>query len=265
MPEGPEVKLFVDKLNINYINQTVKKTNILSGRFLKKNLDISIIENKKVLSISCKGKFIWFDFGDIVLFNTLGMTGSWGKSKTKHSRIEFVFADDSYLYFNDMRSFGTLSVSDHSSLKKKLRSIGPDMLSDPPDESNFIKIMRKHNGKNICKTLMSQNVVSGIGNYIKAESLWLSCINPFAQISSLTDTNLAKLYYAVLFTIRSSYASQGATLKTYYTFDNEKGTYGDYLYVYGKKLDYNGYKVEKSETPDKRTTHYVKERQTIGN
>lgn len=264
MPEGPEVKLFVDKLSSNYKNRTIKKTNILSGRFLKHGLDLSIIENKKVLSVSCKGKFIWFDFGDIVLFNTLGMTGSWGKTKTNHSRVEFIFDDNSCLYFNDMRSFGTLSVNDHSLLKNKLKSIGPDMLSDPPCERKFIEIMRKHNNKNICKALMSQNIVSGIGNYIKAESLWLSRINPFAGISCLTDENLINLYYAILFTIRSSYESQGATLRTYYTFDNEKGTYGDYLYVYGKKSDYNGYKVEKVETPDKRTTHYVKERQVIG-
>lgn len=265
MPEGPEVKLFVDKLDDKYKGKTIKKINILSGRFLKKNVDFSVIDNKLINSINCKGKFIWFDLGELVLFNTLGMSGSWGTTKSNHSRLEFEFKDsEERLYFTDIRSFGTLDIKNKVDLVKKLKSIGPDMLSNPPTSKEFIDILRKKPENNICVSLMSQNIISGVGNYIKAETLWLSCINPFAKIKDLTDDNLNTLYYAILFVIRSSYVSQGATLKSYYTFDDEKGSYGDFLYVYGKKRDYNNYKVIKSETPDKRSTHYVKERQVIG-
>lgn len=266
MPEGPEVRLFVDNINKHFKNKTIKIVRPISGRFIKKPVEmINNLSSKVIENISCKGKFIWFEVEELVIFNTLGMTGSWSRNKTDHTRIEIHFIDtEDILYFNDIRSFGTFQVKNKNDLHKKLKSIGPDMLSLPPTSKEFIKILRKRNVKNICDVLMNQNNISGIGNYIKAESLWLSCINPFATIENLTDDILNVLYYAVLFVIRSSYASQGATLQTYYTFDNEKGEYGDFLYVYGKRLDYNGFKIIKVETPDKRTTHYVKERQTLG-
>ena len=262
MPEGPEVKLFVDKLK-NYENKKIRSINFMSGRFLKKSSDISAFIGQKFNSISCKGKFIWFECKEDIIFNTLGMTGSWSLSNTQHSRISVEFESDEVIYFNDMRSFGTFQVKNRKELDKKLKSIGPDMLSDPPPDKDFIKRLRKKNNKNICEVLMNQSVISGIGNYIKAESLWLSRIYPFAAIKDLTDDNLRSLYYAVLFVIRSSYASQGATLQTYYTFDDEKGSYVDQLYIYGKNKDWHGYDVIKTETPDKRTTHYSR-RQTIG-
>lgn len=192
------------------------------------------------------------------------MTGSWGTRQGTHSRIQISFADNSSIFFNDIRSFGTFQVKTKVELNKKLKSIGPDMLSSPPRFDNFLSIMRKKSNKNICDAIMSQNIISGVGNYIKAESLWLSRIFPFAQIKDLTDDHLKLLYYAILFVINASYKSQGATLQTYYTFDDEKGSYVDNLYVYGRKKDFNGFDVIKAQTPDKRTTHYVKVRQING-
>lgn len=262
MPEGPEVKLFVDKLK-NYENKKIRSINFMSGRFLKKSPDISVFIGRKFDNISCKGKFIWFECESNIIFNTLGMTGSWSLTRTQHSRISIEFETNELIYFNDIRSFGTFQVKIKDDLNKKLKTIGPDMLSAPPSCKDFTSILRKKDNKNICEVLMNQNVVSGIGNYIKAESLWLSRINPFASIKDLTDDHLQALYFAVLFVIRNSYASQGATLQTYYTFDDEKGSYVDQLYIYGKKKDWHGYDVMKAETPDKRTTHYSR-RQTIG-
>lgn len=262
MPEGPEVKLFVDKLK-NYENKKIKNIQILSGRFIKKPIDFSYFIGKSFKKISCKGKFIWFECEEKVIFNTLGMTGSWGNTLNNHSRICIEYLSGEKIYFNDIRNFGTLHIKSNHELLKKLNSIGYDMLSKPPDILTFVRSFRKNNNKNICVALMNQNIVSGIGNYIKAESLWLSRIYPFALIKDLTDKNLEILYYSVLFVINESYKSQGATLKTYYTFDNESGTYTDKLYVYGRKTDWHGLPVIKKETPDKRTTHFT-ERQTIG-
>lgn len=263
MPEGPEVKQFVDNLNHNFRYFMIKSVNVLSGRYLKKSIDnLNSLVNKEIKSFNCKGKFIWIDLDDVIIFNTLGMTGNWSREKTKHSRIEFTFYENDTLYFNDIRNFGTFQVKTRNDLEKKLKSIGPDMLSDPPD--NFVSLMRKKNNKNICEVLMNQNVISGVGNYIKAESLWYSRINPHAIIKDLTDENLDTLDKAIRFVINKSYDEQGASIQSYYTFDGESGNATQGFVVYGKDKDYNGHNVIKEETLDKRTTHWVKERQTIG-
>ena len=263
MPEGPEVKLYVDKLNKLYSNETIESVNILSGRYLKKPIDnLSSLSGQKVLSVNCKGKFIWFELQRNIIFNTLGMTGSWSRVNKTHSRIKITFSNGDHVYFNDIRNFGTFHVKTREELVKKLKSIGPDMLSNPPH--NFIQIMRKRDNKNICEVLMKQNIISGVGNYIKAESLWLAKINPHATISNLSDKDLMRLELAILQVIKESYKSQGASLKTYTNFDNEEGEATDFFNVYSKKLDVLGNKVIKEETPDKRTTHWSPARQVFG-
>ena len=263
MPEGPEVKLYVDKLDRLYSKNRIKSVKVLSGRYAKKPIqDISLIEGQKILSVNCKGKFIWFELEKNIIFNTLGMTGSWSRVNKTHSRIRINFSNDDHVFFNDIRNFGTLHIKRKDDLRKKLKTIGPDMLSNPPH--NFIQIMRKKNNKNICDVLMKQNIVSGIGNYIKAESLWLSKINPHASISSLSDNDLRRLELAIRKVITESYRSQGASLKTYTNFDNEEGEATDFFNVYSKKIDTLGNQVLKEETPDKRTTHWSPTRQVFG-
>ena len=88
MPEGPEVKLFVERLNQNFRYYMIKSVNVLSGRYVKKPIPgIESLLGKEIESFNCKGKFIWMDLGDVVVFNTLGMTGNWSREKSKHSRI----------------------------------------------------------------------------------------------------------------------------------------------------------------------------------
>lgn len=263
MPEAPEVKLFVDKLNSFYKEKTIDKVEILSGRYVKKPIEkIETLSGKTIKSFNCKGKFIWIDIDKIIVFNTLGMTGSWNKFKTKHSRIEISFKDGDNLYFNDIRNFGTFQIKTPLDLEKKLKSIGPDMLSNPPND--FISRLRKYNHKNICEVLMNQSIISGVGNYIKAESLWYSRINPHSFIKDLTEENLNTLDKAIRFVMNKSYQEQGASIQSYYTFDGESGNAVEGFVVYGKNYDYNRKPVLKETTLDGRTTHWVKERQTFG-
>ena len=263
MPEGPEVKLYVDKFNQQYASKTIKSVNILSGRYSKNPIkNINTLVGQKLLSVGCKGKFIWFNLTENAIFNSLGMTGSWSRVEKTHSRIKITFDDDDVVYFNDIRNFGTFQIKTKDELTKKKKSIGPDMLNDPPH--NFIEILRKKNNKNICEVIMNQKVVSGVGNYIKAESLWLAKINPHSTIKNLTDNDLKRLELAIREVITKSYKSQGASLKTYTNFDNETGEATDFFKVYSKKFDSLGNKVIKEETPDKRTTHWSRDRQIFG-
>lgn len=220
------------------------------------------MSGKTIKSFNCKGKFIWIDIGETIVFNTLGMTGSWNKYKTDHSRIGIYFKDGDKLYFNDIRNFGTFQLKTSAELARKLKSIGPDMLSNPPDD--FVSRLRKHNNKNICEVLMNQKVISGVGNYIKAESLWYSRINPHAMLKDLTDENLETLDKAIRFVINKSYQEQGASIKSYYTFEGNTGDAVQGFVVYGRDKDYNGHQVIKETTLDKRTTHWVKNRQVLG-
>ena len=66
------------------------------------------------------------------MYTTLGMTGNFKLQPSKHTRIAFYFDDDSAIYYNDQRNFGTIKfVFDDKDHQKEIDSIGPDMLNNP--------------------------------------------------------------------------------------------------------------------------------------
>src|SRR5690606_32414205 len=64
--------------------------------------------------VKAYGKIIIFDFGDIFLLSSLGMTGGWFyEIPTKHLRFALIFEMEGKtlpLYYKDMRYFGRVKV-----------------------------------------------------------------------------------------------------------------------------------------------------------
>tara|TARA_A100001015_G_C14800676_1_gene636799 strand:- start:120 stop:716 length:597 start_codon:yes stop_codon:yes gene_type:complete len=185
MPEGPEVKYLVDKLNRKLKNKVLKKINIKGGRYMKhgppKNFNKFIKELPlKIESVNCKGKFIYFNFidSDFSMWNTLGMSGWWINNDEKHSNLEFIY-DDKVIYFNDVRNFGTFTFCNKNNLDKKLNTLGADILNEIDEFEIFKKrIDRKRNDAFIASAILDQKVSAGVGNYIRAEALYVAKISP---------------------------------------------------------------------------------------
>ena len=196
----------------------------------------------RAVGVGVHGKFIyWILEKEFSIWNTLGMTGSWSTEEHAHNRLKFVFSGGDILYFRDQRNFGTLKfVRGKHQLIEKLQSLGPDMLSGEVSTEEFIEILRRKNKLNICKVLMNQSVICGIGNYVKADSLWLAGINPHSTISNLSDAELEKLKEAIQKVLRESYSSGGATIRTYQNLSGEKGGYSEKFLVYNRKIDAAG-------------------------
>lgn len=270
MPEGPETKRFVDQLNHVLKGHSLNKIKILSGRYTKHGdpdgfAPFESLLPLKIQEISCKGKFIYWTFEgtESNIWNTLGMTGSWVIQPThKHKRLEFLVTDfngiNRSIYFADIRNFGTLKFSDsNKELLKKLNSIGPDMLSAPPSLREFESIIYSQGSKNLCRVLMDQSIVSGVGNYVKAESLYLARLSPYRSCASLSRDEIDLLYISIKNILTESYASGGSTLKTYKDLYGNVGSYSGRFLIYGKKTDPIGNPVSTVETDDGRTTHWV--------
>jgi len=195
------------------------------------------------------------------MWNTLGMTGGWTTKNSKYEKVKFSFQDmEKELTFYDIRNFGTIKFSSSKSeLKRKLASIGYDMLSSPPGLLIFKNLIHKNGNENITKFLMNQKYISGIGNYIKSEALYAAKISPYRLCSSLSHDDCERLYNAIIFIINASYNSGGATIKNYLNFNGEIGAFT--FKVYGLRTDPYGNSVVTCTTKDGRTTHWVPEMQ----
>ena len=267
MPEGPEVKSMVLQLNKFLSGKTLHQIVLHSGRYSKKSPDnfndfIKILP-LKILEVRNKGKFIWFQFeGGWTMWNTLGMTGGWNLSKSKHSHYEFILGNGESIWFNDMRNFGTIKFcSNDNDFRKKIGSLGPDVLEPEFTLDVFTKIMTqvKLKDKTIPEIFMNQKYLSGIGNYLKSEILYESKISPLRTLEFLSQKDLEILFKNIVKISNNSLKAGGATIRNYSNIDDETGKYVFQFKVYQQKKDPYGFNVIKIETKDKRTTHWVKE------
>ena len=160
------------------------------------------------------------------------------------------------LFFVDPRHFGTIKfTSDPKEHAAKLRSLGPDVLEDPPLTPELFAeriLMKPH--RTISEALMDQRCVSGIGNYLKAECLYRSGISPIRVVVHLEPAEIEKLWAEVILASRESYSDQGASIRTYKTVDDSNGSGQFQFRVYGKKQCPSGHTTRRDETPDGRAS-----------
>jgi formamidopyrimidine-DNA glycosylase len=282
MPEGPEILLTAQYLNKCLLNKEIGNIEVLSGRYVKNKLVglNKLVYPLKVLNVSSKGKFLWFNLVDnnsepVYLMNTFGLTGMWTNEFDEYSRvrIDLVKSDKSY-YYSDMIGYGTLKiVFTKKELDKQLNKLAPDILQSNMSASQMVELIEdfikntKKRDTNIVKVLMDDQgaILSGIGNYLIAEILYDAKINPHRNIDELNEQELKNLVKSIRKVTKNSYVN-GATE---YTKHFKKEIYEEYFKdvkitktfnfkVYKQEKDPKGNKVIKDTIIKGRTIHWVK-------
>ena len=261
MPEAPEVRSMAMSLAKLWSGKTLKEVEILSGRYTKKPpTGLDMFEASlptKVIGVGVHGKFSYAILeNETFAWFTMGMTGSWTREQTKYSRIKFSF-EGFDTYYTDIRNFGTVKfVRGKHKMIEKLESLGHDLIAEDMDNEEFIIRMNAKAKWPICKAIMDQSIIAGVGNYIKADSLWLARLSPNRLVGDCTDEELINLKDCIRRVMLESFNSGGATIRTYKNIDGEEGDYGNRFLVYGRKEDIDGNPVVREETKDGRATYW---------
>lgn len=274
MPEAPELAYSRDRLK-----KLIEGRNILelspgiSGRYSKKlpngmeNL-ISIMNGAPALieEVGTKGKFMWWRIqvpGDLDIHFahiTYGMSGAWQTNPTKHTAfvVEYgtskVTRDSQYLYFNDPRHFGTIKfIKGKKEHEKKLKTLGPCVLNENITPEIFAKNLLKKPDRVISESFLDQSLLSGVGNYLRAEILYRSGISPWRCVTDITAEEYVKLCNDTIDISKESYQSQGATISTYRTVDGSKGTTQFNFKVYSRNTCPLGHLIHRQAGNEGRT------------
>jgi formamidopyrimidine-DNA glycosylase len=162
------------------------------------------------------------------------------------------------IYFNDPRHFGTIKfVQGKDQLNNKLTELGWDPLQDDLNKNSPWLISKlSKTSKPIGQVLMDQSLFSGVGNYIRAEALYLAKMSPWRPANQISKDDAVMLFQNCIDVMQESYQHQGATIQTYKTVYGEEGRYSSCFKVYGKKVDPLGNQIIKEDTPDGRTIHW---------
>jgi len=296
MPEVIEIRKYADFLKKKIKNKDLNELNILKGRYTKKPFEMYNIKNifpLKVIDIKTKGKFLYFILeNNYYFYSTLGLRGGWVYYSIEKNNYKFpILIDyinknklDSYkkvalnnlnielkidngtLYYYDTLSFGTFKiVKDENDLIKKLKSIGPDIMEEDTTFNLFKEqILKKKNlEKYIGNILIDQKSISGMGNYLRADILWLSKISPFRKVKDLNNNELKLIYKnAKLLTWGDYDYKKGIDLGYIHKNDKLPKDYERNFFAYGSEYDINGNKIitEKlHEGSQERTIYWVPE------
>lgn len=287
MPEINEVKRYADFLRTKMMGKLVEEIKILKGRYKTHepfDLYKDIVKKLplKVVAVESKGKFIYIMLeDDYYIFNTLGLTGGWCFYDTKYHYVEQYYEDKhdksrlnnlnvefkingGSVYFYDQLSYGTLKgIKGVKELNKKLNSLGPDIMDLTTTFSIFKnQITKKSNLKKpIGNVIVNQKIISGIGNYLRSDALWMSKINPFRDVNTLDNNELLLIYKNVILLTWGDYDRKKAIkLKLINKTSKLPADYGRNFFVYKEEKDIHGHNVvvnELYEGSQKRMIYWV--------
>lgn len=204
---------------------------------------------------------------------TLGMSGRFlneerHEADPRHARwyLSLLMKDGSQrkLYYHDMRNFGTVKFClSAQALSKKLDSLGLDILDRNTTEDDFVQLVeRQKSDLNVCKLLMNQSKLSGVGNYILAEGLYRSGIDPFASLSETNEEQQRRLFRELQSIAFESYDAQGLSRPggSYRDTDGKRGRFEFSLQCYGREFCARGKPViRETEGPHGRTIWYTED------
>jgi len=203
MPEGPEVLDYFNFIKEFLHDNTLNSIEIMSGKYIKKGLNNFDIFKKalpsKIKEISIKGKTIFIKLNNQYgLVITHGMSGYWSDENEKHSRLKFELNNND-LFYVDPRNFGNIIVClNDEEFYFRENKLGPYIFDEKMTYELFYSRLDKKPKSKIAVALLDQNLISGIGNYLRCDILWYSKINGEKRIGELTDFEKLLLYKSAI-------------------------------------------------------------------
>lgn len=258
MPELPEVETIRLQLEKSIVGKTIKDVEILEKKqFIGKKEEII---GKKIIAIHRYGKIIVFKLANSLtrkLVNIkylnihLKLTGqilyakdlknpvfseiipftNTKKMPANTTRVIIKFTDGSGIFFNDLRKFGWIKITNQPEIPK-----GIDILSKKFTGDYLNQIIKKSN-KPIKLLLMDQDKITGVGNIYANDALFLAKINPLRKAKTLTEREITILYQMIKKIIEQGIKHRGSSGadEAFVQINGTKGEHQRFFLVYQRE------------------------------
>lgn len=242
MPELPEVETVKTVLEKVVIGRTIKDIEVLRYNAIHGDKEefISRLKEEKFLSMSRIGKFLIFHLSnDKVIISHLRMEGKYyeleeKEGNSKYARLVIHLDNNKKICYDDSRCFGYLKLSSESEyLKdKEIAKLGPE-----PWDSDVQVILKKvkRNTSPIKTALLSQELMTGLGNIYVDETLYACHIHPLTPANKVNEEQWEKIKKEASRILKSAIISGGSTIKSYHPGKDIDGNFQSQLLIYGKK------------------------------
>jgi formamidopyrimidine-DNA glycosylase len=257
MPELPEVETVRSQLDEQLAGTRITSVQIFrSGReFPLGEAFVERVLGKDIVGIERRAKLLIWKFADGEAMTAhLKMTGKFVFVQAevvpqKHDRILFGFSNDEFVMWTDVRQFGFLKIVSGEELASLLEAYGPEPLE--ASWELLAECLNCESKRSVKSVLLDQAVIAGLGNIYTDEALFRSSIRPDRLLMSLTDIERQDLARNIQEVLSESVARNGTSANDYVDTRGIKGTFRDFLRVYGKR----GEPCRNCQTPIEKITH----------
>lgn len=199
MPEGDTIFRAARTLNRALGGQVVTKFESQLPQLSRIDHDAPIA-GRTVEKVDAVGKWMRMYFsGDLVLVSHMLMSGSWhiyraGEAwKRPFVQMRIAIYTDTFVavaFQVPVAEFHTAaSLARHRSITR----LGPDVLADEFDEESAIAQLRSRPELELGVALLRQSLLAGLGNVFKSEVCFISRVNPFRPVGSLSADELKRI------------------------------------------------------------------------
>jgi endonuclease VIII len=196
MPEGDTIYRAARTLNLALGGQTVTSFESALPHLTRVELDHGVV-GRTIEKVAAQGKWLLMYFsGDLVLLSHMLMSGSWhiyrpGETwQRRRYDMRVVIGTPKILAVAFNVPIAEFHTADSLTHREGFKSVGPSTLAENFDESAVIARLRARPDLEIGVSLLTQSLLSGIGNVFKSEICFACGINPFRSVSDLTGDDL---------------------------------------------------------------------------
>lgn len=270
MPELPEVETIRIQLWNKVKGKKISAVDILHPKSVGRDSQFANkLRGLKISNIDRVGKLMIFKFArqkDLFMLAHLKMTGqffflssramanegtdkkgklSGGGGHTashrdltkfpgRHTRVAIHFANGDTLYFNDMRLFGYLRLTDKAGMEEIVAKFGPEPHTEKFDFKEFRNGLL-HRNTSIKAVLLDQSFVAGLGNIYVDETLFLAKVHPSRKANSISDKEAHAIARASARVLIEAIQSGGTTFQSFADTEGKAGGYIKKLRVFARE------------------------------
>lgn len=245
MPELPEVETSRRGLVPHVRGRSVERVEVRNGALrwpvsqqiidLQRNLSY---EQRRVLAIERRGKYLRFQFASGEMLVHLGMSGylrvlDGQPPPAKHDHIDWLIEGGKCLRFNDPRRFGAVLWNADGLAHPLLAHLGIEPL-DSAFNGDYLRAQASGRRLAVKQFIMQSRVVVGVGNIYAQESLFLAGIDPRRGVNRIGRERWQLLARHIRQVLEAAIAAGGTTLRDFRRSDGRPGYFQQQLHVYGR-------------------------------
>lgn len=240
MPELPEVETTRRGIAPHVVGKTIERLIVREPR-LRWPVDPGLpamVAERRIDSISRRGKYLLFNIGTGSLIVHLGMSGNLRivdaeQPAGTHDHVDWRLDDGTCLRFSDPRRFGSLLFASAPLEHRLLRALGPEPLGDGFSGDYLYDCCRGRRTA-IKQLIMNARIVVGVGNIYANEALFRARIHPFRAAGRVSRERTEHLVAAIRAVLCDAIEQGGTTLRDFVGGDGRPGYFSQSLCVYDR-------------------------------